>query len=59
MSNKVFAGVLIGIPSLRDDHEVMNASISLFRLRYLINEILMLNPMMHVLEKLIIQEIAL
>ena len=52
-------GVLVGIPNLRDEMEVMNHSISLSKLRYIIKNVLMLNPFMSVLERHIVDEIAL
>ena len=51
-------GVLVGIPSLRDDLEVMNHTITLLKFRYIIKNTLMLNPFMHVLERHLVDEIA-
>jgi hypothetical protein len=51
-------GVFVGISSLRDDHDVINSSISLFQLRYVLSNILNLTPFMDVVEKLLIAEIA-
>jgi len=49
---------MVGIASLRDDHEVMNWSITLFKLRYLVVEVLLLTPFMPAIERLLVQEIA-
>ena len=51
-------GMFIGIPRLRDDHELMSSEITLINLRYLINKTLMLQPFTKIVEKLLIHEMA-
>ena len=51
-------GILVGIPAIRDDHDVMIQSISLKKLRYMINEVLMLIGFQQAFERNLITEIA-
>ena len=47
-------GVFVGVPNLVDDHEFMEHSITLFRLRYLLQDVLSLNSFVPVIERHII-----
>ena len=52
-------GILIGIGELRDDIELMNSRLSLLKLRHLVDDILMLEPLIKPIEKHLVQALAL
>lgn len=51
-------GIIVGIPAIREDHDVMIQTITLKKLRYMINEVLMLIGFQQAFERNLITEIA-